>query len=189
MTNNELRKNILKLLYERFCEHPYHSVTPKEFKDRLNVAQRELDYNMIYLEEKKLVELHKPLEGEIFVAARIAPRGIDLIEDELDFNITFSSSTAAGTADLAAVRKKMQDLLDGISGQASSDIRELLHEAVSDLVTQLCETEISYKEIKKLAEKIGQLDRNIAQKITTILKEPALTKLLVDSARRELLDS
>ncbi len=89
MTNQELRRKILQMLYTRFTEHPYHRITPKEFTENLGVTQRTLDFNIIYLEEKGYVELQKPLEGSIFVGARITPKGIDLVEDKDQLNSLF----------------------------------------------------------------------------------------------------
>ena len=74
------------MLYQRFTEHPYHRITPKEFIENLGVTQEKLDFNIVYLEEKGFVELQKPLEGSIFVGARITTKGIDLVEDEKQFN-------------------------------------------------------------------------------------------------------
>jgi hypothetical protein len=82
VTNYALRRKILEMLYKRFTEHPYHRITPQEFIEKLAVTQKELDFNIVYLEEKGFVELQKPLEGSIFVGARITPKGIDLVEDD-----------------------------------------------------------------------------------------------------------
>ena len=91
MNNIEIRRKILEMVYERFKEHPYYMVTPKEFKDTLSIDSKELNYNIVYLEEKGYLELQKSLDGDIFVAARITTKGIDLIEDENEFNIIFPS--------------------------------------------------------------------------------------------------
>lgn len=77
------------MLYERFTEHPYHRITPKEFIEILDVTQKNLDFNIVYLEEKGFLELQKPLEGSIFVGARITSNGIDLVEDKKKFSALF----------------------------------------------------------------------------------------------------
>jgi len=77
------------MLYTCFTEHPYHRITPKEFTESLGVTQKVLDFNIIYLEEKGYVELQKPLEGSIFVGARITTKGIDLVEDTNQLNVLF----------------------------------------------------------------------------------------------------
>ncbi|MCK4756663.1 hypothetical protein KAS56_06995, partial [candidate division WOR-3 bacterium] len=89
MTDIEIRRKILKMAYERFKEHPYHRITPKELENALNIGFKELNYNIIYLEEKGFIELQKPLEGNIFVGVRTTSKGIDLVEDECQFGIMF----------------------------------------------------------------------------------------------------
>ncbi|OGC40051.1 hypothetical protein A2Y85_03685 [candidate division WOR-3 bacterium RBG_13_43_14] len=74
------------MTYELYQEHPYYRITPKEFNETLRISIKELNFNIIYLEEKELLELQKPLEGNVFVGARITPKGIDLIEDDDLFN-------------------------------------------------------------------------------------------------------
>lgn len=93
MTNHELRRKILQMLYICFTEHPYHRITPKEFTENLAITQKILDFNIIYLEEKGYVELQKPLEGSIFVGARITPKGIDLVEDKKRLNAQFPTDS------------------------------------------------------------------------------------------------
>ena len=93
MTNHELRRKILQMLYTCFTEHPYHRITPNEFTEDLGVTQRVLDFNIVYLEEKGYVELQKPLEGSIFVGARITPKGIDLVEDKKRFSELFPQNS------------------------------------------------------------------------------------------------
>ena len=89
MTNHGLRRKILQMLYTCFTEHPYHRITPEEFTESLGITQKMLDFNIIYLEEKGYIELQKPLEGSIFVGARITPKGIDVVEDKKKFDILF----------------------------------------------------------------------------------------------------
>ena len=62
MTDIEIRRGILKMAYERFKEHPYHRITPKELENALNIGFKELNYNIIYLEEKGFIELQKPYD-------------------------------------------------------------------------------------------------------------------------------
>ena len=61
MDKIKVRRKILERLYERFVDHPYNRTTPKEFKEQLGIDLRNLNYNIIYLEDKGLIELQKPL--------------------------------------------------------------------------------------------------------------------------------
>ncbi len=74
------------MTYLLYQEHPYYRITPREFMEAMNISLKKLNFNIVYLEEKGLLELQKPLEGNIFVGARITPSGIDLVEDEDQFN-------------------------------------------------------------------------------------------------------
>ena len=89
MTDSEIRRKILLMVFARFKEHPYHRITPKEFIETLHIKLSELNFHAVYLEEKGLLELQKPLEGNVFVGARITPLGIDLCEDEYRLDATF----------------------------------------------------------------------------------------------------
>ena len=92
MDSRLLRRKILTMLYACFTEHPYRRITPKEFIEELSVTHKELDFNIVYLEEKGFLELQKPLEGNIFVGARITPKGIDLVEDRDKLNDLFPTT-------------------------------------------------------------------------------------------------
>ena len=81
------------MLYDSFKEHPYNRLTPKDFKKSLNLNLKELHFNIIYLEEKGLLELQKPLDGDLFVGARITHKGIDLVEDEYQMSIFFAEDS------------------------------------------------------------------------------------------------
>jgi hypothetical protein len=89
MKDIEIRRRILEMVYERFKEHPYYQITPKEFTEDLDISIEQLSYNIVYLEEKGFLELAKPLEGSIFVGARITAMGIDLVENQEKFDLTF----------------------------------------------------------------------------------------------------
>jgi len=89
MVNKSIRKKILQMTYEIYQEHPYYRITPKEFIEVLGISIKKLNFNIVYLAEKGLLELQTPLEGNIFVGARITPEGIDLVEDDERFNAVY----------------------------------------------------------------------------------------------------
>ncbi|MEO0225637.1 MAG: hypothetical protein ABIL05_01665 [candidate division WOR-3 bacterium] len=192
MDNKELRRNILEILYKKFCDHPYNSVTPKEFIEDLKVSRSELNFNIVYLESKGLVELHKPLEGDIFVAARITSKGIDLIEDDIAFNATFPRSAPRSEPDLTHIIQRLKDLNNKMAdtefNQVESDVKELIKEAINALIEEMGKPEISYKKLKQLFEQIKNLNKAIGESIRTILTDPAVINLIACSARRDLLD-
>jgi hypothetical protein len=188
MTKQKMRRRILKVLYEKFCEHPYHSVTPKEFTQQLSVDRRDLDCNMIYLERKGLIELDKPLEGDIFVAARISPRGIDLVEDEYALETTFPDKPLPPPGDHSRVIKALEDIRISLADPGPDDDMPL-SELIEGLALELGKPEPSYRQLGTLFDTIRARDQALGKKIAAVLRDPSIARLLANSARRELLDS
>jgi hypothetical protein len=187
VTNTDIRRRILQLLYDSFAEHPYNRITPKEFRETLGIGLKELHFNIIYLEEKGFVELSKPLEGSVFVGARITPRGVDLVEDEYEFNIAFPiQSSAHPVAD--DISQRFDELIKDTNGLAdlSNDSKELVTEELRTIQNELKKSEPSYSEIKKNVDRVKERNFEIWQKLIEIIREPAVAKILSTAARNEL---
>jgi len=186
MTISALRRKILEMVYERFKEHPYYRITPKEFKESLNISLKELHYNIIYLEEKGLIELQKPLEGSIFVGARITPKGIDLVEDEYQFDIMFPLSRQEKP--VMNTSHEFNTLIKDIEStdSMSHELREIIIEEIKDIHNELTGGEPSYSRVKNLIGKIKERNNEIYEKVMTIIRHPSITRILNESARKEL---
>lgn len=187
MMNTEIRREILRMLYERFKEHPYNRMTSNELKEILNISLKELQFNVIYLEEKGLLELQKPLEGSLFVGARITPKGIDLVEDEFQLDILFPAQPTE-TPIPAEVFDELQHLIDAtsMSNDFDPDTRELIVVELAEIQKQLKLGEPSYTEVKKLTERIKDRNLDIWQKLLSIIKKPVIARVLSNSAQKEL---
>ncbi|MFC1815339.1 hypothetical protein ACFL0M_05210 [Thermodesulfobacteriota bacterium] len=87
----KLRRCILKSLYDIFKEYPYAQIELAQIKELCQTSTKELNWNMVYLEKCGYIELGKSLEGPPFIAcsAVITAEGIDLIENEAEFNRRF----------------------------------------------------------------------------------------------------
>ena len=87
----KLRRCILTILYEIFKEYPYAVVEPRQLEDDCCVGTAEINWNMVYLEKCGYIELGKSLDSPPFIAcsAEITAKGIDLIENEDEFNTRF----------------------------------------------------------------------------------------------------
>lgn len=187
MANADIRRKILQMLYESFTEHPYNRITPNEFKETLSIGLKELHFNMIYLEEKGYVELSKPLEGSVFVGARITPRGIDLVEDECELNVLFPVQPAARHVSDDALKK-----FDALAQQAtelphlSNDSKELVVEELNSIRDELTKDQPLYSTIKKNVDRVKDRTPEIWQKLIEVIKEPAIARLLSEAARNEL---
>ena len=138
MTDIEIRSKILKMAYERFKEHPYNRITPKELENALNIGFKELNYNIIYLEEKGLIELQKPLEGNIFVGVRITSKGIDLVEDECQFGIMFPINKKQKLMP-THIFAKFNLLIDTIesANNIDNDLKKLIIEEIKEIQNEL----------------------------------------------------
>jgi hypothetical protein len=187
MTNADIRRKILQILYDSFTEHPYNRVTPKEFKETLGIGLKELHFNIIYLEEKGYVELSKPLEGSVFVGARITPRGVDLVEDECEFNVLFPEQRIGGQIPDDILRR-FEALIKRASEEpgSSSESKELILEELKSIRDELTKSQPVYSSIKKNVDRIKDRNPDIWHALIAMIREPLIARLLSDAARREL---
>jgi hypothetical protein len=187
MSNSEIRRKILQMLYDSFTEHPYNRTTPKEFKETMDIGLKELHFNIIYLEEKGYVELSKPLEGSVFVGARITPRGVDLVEDECEFDVLFPQQPIAHQVSTDMLQRF--DVLTERANESpglSGDSKELIREELKSIRDELTKNQPAYSIIKKNVDRIKNRTPEIWHELIEMLREPAISRLLSDAARREL---
>jgi hypothetical protein len=88
---NKIRRGILKMLYDYFKEVPYAAIELRQISEECEVSAKELNWNIVYLEKCGLVELAKSFPDPPFVSpsAVITAEGIDLVEDEFEFEKRF----------------------------------------------------------------------------------------------------
>ncbi len=84
-----IRRWILEKLYERYLENPTEMLGPEDFLGTGLVDKKQLATNIHYLYDKELVELITGYHSPLFVATRITPKGIDLVENTREFNLLF----------------------------------------------------------------------------------------------------
>jgi len=86
-----LRRCIMKRLYEIFQEYPYASIEMSQISEECQTHSKDLNWNMVYLEKCGYVELGKSIECPPYIAssATITAKGIDMVEDEIEFNKRF----------------------------------------------------------------------------------------------------
>jgi hypothetical protein len=187
VTNTAIRRRILETLYESFKEHPYNRIGAKEFQEILGIKLKELHFNIIYLEEKGYVELQKPLEGSLFVGARITPKGIDIVEDEYQMNVLFPEPGIAEPTHVTVI-EELDRLLDEASrsNRHSDESRELIIEEIRGIKIELSKSEPSYLAIKNYVDRLKERNLEIYQKLLAIIKDPAIARLLSNSAKKEL---
>jgi hypothetical protein len=175
MTNPEIRRMILEFAYKHYQDNPYYRIIASEFKEQLNVNLKELHFNIVYLEEKGYLELQKPIEGSLFISARITARGIDLVEDEyaqVQINVF----------------KEFDLIVDKIdnSDVIGKSTKELIVEEVREIQKELKKIHPSYGRIKDVLDKLRKRDAEVGQDVITVLKNPVISQLLAESAKKEL---
>jgi DNA-binding transcriptional ArsR family regulator len=187
VTNQEIRRKILETLYESFKDHPYGRITPKELQEMLNISLKELHFNAIYLEEKGLIELQKPLEGNLFVGARATPKGIDIVEDEYQLDIFFPTDQTTGVVP-TCVLDDLKILINKVdnSTELNAEQKEMITEEIKEVLTELKKSEPSYSLLKKTLDRLKERSTETYEELIAILKDPAVTRILSIAARKEL---
>lgn len=69
------------MLYEQYLADPLRMLTPEEMLEDDGLTRQTLAANSHYLHDRGYIELLTGYNPPLFAAARIAPMGIDLIED------------------------------------------------------------------------------------------------------------
>lgn len=91
LDNKEIRRKILEYVYQKDEDRPRYMANRKELIDYLNIDERKVDNNVLYLEEKGYLKLLKTM-GSLFFSAQITSYGKDLVEDPEQFNAEFPIS-------------------------------------------------------------------------------------------------
>jgi hypothetical protein len=136
--------------------------------------------------KKGYVDLQQPLEGSFFVGARITAKGIDLIEDELQFDVTFPATENTPIPENIMTELTIIQNSIAMAKDIKKETKELLIEGINDLANELNQHGPSYSTVKTLLSRIMQRHEDTGHRISALLKTPAIQKLLLASARREL---
>ncbi|MBF0102853.1 MAG: hypothetical protein HQK77_18290 [Desulfobacterales bacterium] len=96
----QLRRCIMVTLYTFFQEVPYASIELSTLTDKCAVDYKELNWNLAYLEKCGYVELGKSVDAPPFIAASatISAKGIDLVENQEEFETKFQVLRLKGTS-------------------------------------------------------------------------------------------
>ena len=88
---HRIRRCLMEALYEFFKSFPYATMELRQLSEDYNIQPEDLNWNIVYLEKCGFVELAKSYSIPPFVSpsAVITAEGIELIEDEHQFNRRF----------------------------------------------------------------------------------------------------
>jgi len=93
LNNIEIRRRILKLLYEIHDRDPHGAIDLDELAQKLNLPPNRVRSNLMYLcdPDKKLLQLKRTSagDGRIYHFAQITAAGIDLLDEPSEFNARF----------------------------------------------------------------------------------------------------
>jgi hypothetical protein len=81
--NENIRLDILRILYKKAQEDSkgYNwEVLPEQFQETLHIPENRIMFNLLYLEQKHLVNVRKVMGGGGWISAVITAYGIDIIE-------------------------------------------------------------------------------------------------------------
>ncbi len=86
---NSVRRRILRQLYDFYSENPLHMLSPEDLLEDGSLRREELAFNSFYLHDCGLVEMMVGYNPPLFAAIRISPSGVDVVENEAEFNRRF----------------------------------------------------------------------------------------------------
>ena len=79
----------MEILYESYQKDPLQMLSPHDIADHGTVVLQDLPPNCHYLHDRSFIELMMGYNPPMFDAARIAPQGIEVYEDILEFDRLF----------------------------------------------------------------------------------------------------
>ena len=183
-SNDEIRLQILKLLHDHEQENPgefgpERDTMLKSLQDKLgsDVTEKQMDFNMLYLEEKNLVKLLKTI-GLLWNNSNITSYGTDVIEHKERYVNQFpfitvqiqniSESTIVG--DVVQAQNQAQVVINKIN-EAFPKARQLTKTMPGKTDDEKREI---LKKIDELEQHIKDSDAGLIQKTWNWLKNHAL---------------
>lgn len=102
-----VRRRILQFLYSCYLDDPLQMLTPSDILDDLGIKRSELSPSIYYLHERGYVEVMVGFNPPLFDAARISPKGIDLVENEEALDQLFPQKTSLSEATVESIQKTL----------------------------------------------------------------------------------
>jgi len=176
VNNNEIRRNILKFLYDKFKDGK-RFVEGYEILDFTKSDEKVIYANLHYLDDKQLINIIWRPKG--YPVAKINAAGIDLLEDASEFNkafpvsITYDSSInisdihgnltgigITGDNNKISSNNKISDSFN-VNNKALSELPKEYSQALSsfsdNIKREMMKLNLKDNEIKKIQESINEL--------------------------------
>ena len=106
-----IRRKILEILYAWYRKDPLYMLCPEDFTENGELSREALGANIHYLADRDMVELMMGYNPPLFTGARIAPDGIDLVENRFVFDLRFPPALSALEESMAALPHLLEDLV------------------------------------------------------------------------------
>ena len=174
MDNQEIRSQILRILYEYEMQNPAHYFNTDELNSKLGVPSNTLDANLLYLQGKALVQGIGVLGRMTPPIVRITPLGIDVVEHpqwfdgKLSINLqTVSVSgavygqVAVGGRDVTQAQAKSIDDLRSIVDKRddlSKETRDSIKSKLGELESEVNSGTLSKSRIEEFKEFFRKYD-------------------------------
>jgi hypothetical protein len=129
-----VRRRIMAILYESYQKDPNQMLTPADLLADGSIPKEKLAANSYYLHDRGFIELLVGYNPPLFAAARIAPKGIDLVEDSDEFERVFALSPVAErslTREVIPLLLQLAQQAEGVPGNG------LVSQWLRDDVTRL----------------------------------------------------
>lgn len=110
--SKRVRRVLLTTLYHAYFEDPLNVLGPEDFLELDGIDRDALIGNMYYLGDRGLVELKMGYQPPLFASARITADGIDLVENETEFEMRFPSELNADELILVSVPYIVERLVE-----------------------------------------------------------------------------
>lgn len=160
-----VRRRLLELLYAAYSRNPLEMLEPADVLADGTVAREDLISNMYYLSDRGLVEMMPSYTPPMFAAVRITADGIDLVENEFEFNLRFPGEPGKLEASAANVPHLMEKLVE------EADFSELDGEKRRCLLRDI---QYLRDELARPAERWrGEVVRTLMRWIDAYFKNPA----------------
>lgn len=109
-----VRRHILTVLYKHFRKDPMEMLDPEDLLSDGLVTHDDLMWNVSYLNDLGLAEMMIGYHPTMFDAVRIGPAGVDLVENESEFNLRFPPKLEEAEEALAPISTLVERLLQEV---------------------------------------------------------------------------
>ncbi len=174
-----IRRWILTKLYERYLENPTEMLGPEDFLETGLIDKKQLAVNIHYLYDREFVELITGYNPPMFVAARITPKGIDLIENPKEFDLLFPEYPVDIEEKTAEILETIEQLVfEADLVPLDGDTRKCLQRDIQYLRDELARPAKKWRKevietiLRWIENSVANIDRNeYVPSLSTLIKQ------------------